>query len=106
MQAGILLSVALTMSILAKADFSTPASAQIPNYALITPKMNLDWAIQALKSGDSQGALGHLYEAFIVSSDQTAREHIAEGIRAIKANDSQGALMHLDAADKAISGGG
>ena len=64
--------------------------------------MNLDWAIQALKSGDSQGALGHLYEAFIVSSDQTAREHIELGMRAVKANDIQGALVHLDAADRAL----
>ena len=51
----ILLSAALALSVLAKADFSTSVFAQT-----ITPKMHLDEGIKALKSGDNQGALMHL----------------------------------------------
>ena len=49
---SIVLSTALALSILAKADFSTPAFAQA-----MTPQMHLEEGIKALKAGDSQGAL-------------------------------------------------
>ena len=111
LSAGIILSVALAMSVLTKADFSTPAFAQctkidptMPNY-ILTPKANLNEAIRALNSGDNVGALFHLNEVnkdLVHPSDQTAREHIELGMRAVKANDIQGALVHLDAADRAL----
>ena len=62
MSAGILLSVAFVLSVLAKADFGTPAFAQVPNY-ILTPKMHLQGAIKALQRGDNIGALFHLNEA-------------------------------------------
>ena len=104
LSATILLSAALALSVLAKADFSTPAFAQT-----ITPKMHLEEGIKAVKADDNQGALMHLDAAdkglaSSSSSDQTAKMHLDEGIKAVKANDKQGALMHLDAADKALSG--
>ena len=95
--ASIVLCIALAMSVLAKADFGTPAYAQ-------TPKVHLEEGIKALKTGDTQGALMHLNEADKGISDQSAKMHLGEGIKAVKANDNQGALMHLDAADKALSG--
>ena len=55
LSATILLSVALALSVLAKADFSTPAFAQT-----ITPKMHLEEGIKAVKANDKQGALMHL----------------------------------------------
>jgi hypothetical protein len=99
LSASIVLSIALAMSVLAKADFSTPAFAQG-----VTPKMHLEEGIKALKAGDTQGALMHLNEADKGISDQSAKMHLDEGIKAVKANDNQGALMHLDVADKALSG--
>ena len=53
--ASVLLSAVLTISVLAKADFSAPAFAQG-----VTPKMHLEEGIKALKAGDTQGALMHL----------------------------------------------
>jgi hypothetical protein len=97
--ASIVVSIALAMSVLAKADFGTPAFAQG-----VTPKMHLEEGIKALKAGDTQGALTHLDEANKGISDQSAKMHLDEGIKALKANDNQGALTHLDAADKALSG--
>jgi hypothetical protein len=97
--ASIVVSIALAMSVLAKADFGTPAFAQG-----VTPKMHLEEGIKALKAGDTQGALTHLDEADKSISDQSAKMHLDEGIKALKANDNQGALTHLDAADKALSG--
>ena len=97
--ASVLLSAALAISVLAKADISAPAFAQE-----VTPKMHLEEGIKALKSGDTQGALMHLDEADKGISDQSAKMHLDEGIKALNANDNQGALMHLDAADKALSG--
>jgi hypothetical protein len=105
LSASILLSAALALSVLAKADFSTPAFAQT-----ITPKMHLEEGIKAVKADDNQGALMHLDAAdkglasSSSSSDQTAKMHLEEGIKAVKANDKQGALMHLDAADNALTG--
>src|SRR5919204_6389888 len=98
LSASVLLSAVLTLSVLAKADFSTTAFAQG-----VTPKMHLEEGIKALKAGDTQGALMHLNEADKGISDQSAKMHLDEGIKALKANDNQGALMHLDAADKALS---
>jgi hypothetical protein len=97
--ASIVFSTALAMSVLAKADFGTPAFAQG-----VTPKMHLEEGIKALKAGDTQVTLMHLDEADKGISDQSAKMHLDEGIKALKANDNQGALMHLDAADKALSG--
>lgn len=97
--ASIVVSIALAMPVLAKADFGTPAFAQG-----VTPKMHLEEGIKALKAGDTQGALMHLDEANKGISDQSAKMHLDEGIKALKANDNQGALTHLDAADKALSG--
>jgi hypothetical protein len=83
------------MSVLAKADFGTPAFAQG-----VTPKMHLDEGIKALKAGDTQGALMHLDEADKGISDQSAKMHLDEGIKSLKAGDTQGALMHSSAASK------
>ena len=55
MSASLVLSAILALSVLAKADFGTPAFAQA-----ITPKMHLEEGIKALKDGDNQGALMHL----------------------------------------------
>ena len=98
---SIVLSTALALSILAKADFSTPTFAQG-----MTPQMHLEEGIKALKAGDSQGALTHLSAADQGLTDQTAKFHLDEGIKAAKAGDNQGALMHLGAADKALGGSG
>jgi hypothetical protein len=99
LSASILLSAALAVSILAKADFSTPAFAQG-----MTPKMHLEEGIKALKADDKQGALTHLDAADQGITDQSAKMHLDEGIKALKADDTQGALTHLDVADKALSG--
>jgi len=96
---SVLLSVTLAVSILAKADFSTPAFAQG-----MTPKMHLEEGIKAIKAGDKQGALTHLDAADQSITDQSAKMHLDEGIKALKADDTQGALTHLDVADKALSG--
>ena len=53
-----LLSAALALSMLAKADFGSA-----PAFAQTTPKMHLDEGIKALKSGDNQGAMMHLNAA-------------------------------------------
>jgi hypothetical protein len=98
---SIVLSTALALSILAKADFGTPALAQG-----MTPQMHLDEGIKALKAGDSQGALTHLSAADQGLTDQSAKMHLDEGIKAVKAGDNQGALMHLGAADQALGGSG
>jgi hypothetical protein len=55
LSASIILSTALAMSVLAKADFDTSAFAQG-----VTPKMHLEEGIKALKANDNQGALTHL----------------------------------------------
>src|SRR5918912_943096 len=98
---NVLLSAVLAMSVLAKADFSTPAFAQG-----MTPKMHLEEGIKALRAGDSQGALMHLSAADQGISDQSAKMHLDEGIKAVKSGDQQGALMHLGAADQALGGSG
>jgi hypothetical protein len=98
---SIVLSTALALSLLAKADFGTPAFAQG-----MTPQMHLEEGIKSLKAGDSQGALTHLSAADQGLTDQTAKFHLDEGIKAVKAGDNQGALMHLGAADKALGGSG
>ncbi|MFL6356909.1 MAG: hypothetical protein ACJ71C_10185, partial [Nitrososphaeraceae archaeon] len=98
---SIVLSTALALSILAKADFSTPVFAQG-----MTPQMHLEEGIKALKAGDSQGALIHLNAADQGISDQSAKMHLGEGIKAVKSGDQQGALMHLGAADQALGGSG
>ena len=96
---SVLLSAVLALSLLAKADFSTPAFAQG-----MTPKMHLEEGIKALKADDKQGALTHLDAADQGITDQSAKMHLDEGIKALKADDTQGALTHLDVADKALSG--
>jgi hypothetical protein len=58
LSASLIISAALTGSVLAKADFGSLAFAQG-----VTPKMHLDQGISALKSGDNQGALMHLNAA-------------------------------------------
>jgi hypothetical protein len=98
---SIVLSTALALSILAKADFGTPAFAQG-----MTPQMHLEEGIKALKAGDSKGALIHLNAADQGISDQSAKMHLGEGIKAVKSGDQQGALMHLGAADQALGGSG
>ncbi|MFL6323275.1 MAG: hypothetical protein ACJ71K_08605 [Nitrososphaeraceae archaeon] len=98
---SIVLSTALALSILTKADFGTPAFAQG-----MTPQMHLEEGIKALKAGDSQGALIHLNAADQGISDQSAKMHLGEGIKAVKSGDQQGALMHLGAADQALGGSG
>ncbi len=98
---SIVLSTALALSTLAKADFGTPAFAQG-----MTPQMHLEEGIKALKAGDSQGALIHLNAADQGISDQSAKMHLGEGIKAVKSGDQQGALMHLGAADQALGGSG
>jgi hypothetical protein len=104
LSASVLLSAVLALSVLAKADFSTPVFAQG-----MTPKMHLEEGIKALKAGDNQGALMHLSAAdqgLSSSSDQSAKMHLGEGIKAVKSGDQQGALMHLDVADQALGGSG
>ena len=100
-----LLSAALALSMLAKADFGSA-----PAFAQTTPKMHLDEGIKALKANDNQGALMHLNEAdkglASSSSDQSAKMHLDQGISALKSGDNQGALMHLGAADQALGGSG
>ena len=56
--ATIILSAALAISVLAKADFGSSAFAQG-----MTPQMHLEEGIKALKAGDNQGALTHLSAA-------------------------------------------
>ena len=59
LSASLILSSALALSILSKADFGTPSAfAQT-----ITLKMHLEEGIKALKAGDNQGALMHLSAA-------------------------------------------
>jgi hypothetical protein len=98
-----LLSAALALSMLAKADFGSA-----PAFAQTTPKMHLDEGIKALKSGDNQGAMMHLNAAEQAlggsSSDQSAKMHLDEGIKALKSGDNQGAMMHLNAAEQALGG--
>jgi hypothetical protein len=107
LSASLVLSAVLTMSILAKADFSSaPVFAQT-----ITPKMHLEEGIKALNNGDNPGALMHLNAADkaladSTSSDQSAKMHLDEGIKALNNGDNPGALMHLNAADKALGGSG
>ena len=55
LSASVLLSAVLAMSIIAKADFDPSGFAQT-----ITPKMQLDEGIKALKANDNQGAQMHL----------------------------------------------
>ncbi len=98
---SIVLSTALALSLLAKADFGTPAFAQG-----MTPQMHLEEGIKSLKAGDNQGALTHLGAADQGLTDQSAKFHLDEGIKSLKAGDNQGALMHLGAADKALGGSG
>jgi Flp pilus assembly protein TadD len=101
LSASVVLLAVLALSVLAKADFSTPAFAQG-----VTPKMHLEEGIKALKAGDQQGALMHLNEADKGISDQSAKMHLDEGIKALQSGDQQGALMHLGAADQALGGSG
>ena len=101
LSASILLSAALAISVLAKADFGAPAFAQG-----MTPQMHLEEGIKALKAGDNQGALMHLSAADQGLTDQSAKMHLDEGIKALKAGDNQGALMHLGIADKTLGGTG
>jgi hypothetical protein len=98
---SIVLSTALALSILAKADFGTRAFAQG-----MTPQMHLVEGIKAMKAGDNQGALIHLNAADQGISDQSAKMHLGEGIKAVKSGDQQGALMHLGAADQPLGGSG
>jgi hypothetical protein len=98
-QASIVLSTALAMSVIAKADFGTSAFAQG-----MTPKMHLEEGIKALKAGDTQGALMHLNAADQGLSDQSAKMHLEQGIKALQGGDQQGALMHSGAADEALGG--
>ena len=53
-----LLSSALALSMLVKADFGGA-----PAFAQSAPKMHLGEGIKALKSGDNQGAMMHLNAA-------------------------------------------
>ena len=99
--ASIVLSTALAMSVIAKADFGTSAFAQG-----MTPKMHLEEGIKALKAGDTQGALMHLNATDQGLSDQSAKMHLEQGIKALQGGDQQGALMHSGAADEALGGSG
>jgi hypothetical protein len=99
LSASIVLSTALAMSVIAKADFGTSAFAQG-----MTPKMHLEEGIKALKAGDTQGALMHLNAADQGLSDQSAKMHLEQGIKALQGGDQQGALMHSGAADEALGG--
>ena len=99
--ASIVLSIALAMSVIAKADFGTSAFAQG-----MTPKMHLEEGIKALKAGDTQGALMHFNAADQGLSDQSAKMHLEQGIKALQGGDQQGALMHSGAADDALGGSG
>jgi hypothetical protein len=104
LSASVLLSALLLLSILAKADFGTPAFA-----TPLSPKVHLEEGIKALRAGDSQGALMHLSAAaqgLSSSSDQSSKMHLEEGIKAVKSGDQQGALMHLGVADQALAGSG
>jgi hypothetical protein len=101
LSASIVLSTALAMSVIAKADFGTSAFAQG-----MTPKMHLEEGIKALKAGDTQGALMHLNAADQGLSDQSAKMHLEQGIKALQGGDQQGALMHSGAADEALGGSG
>jgi hypothetical protein len=101
LSASIVLSTALAMSVIAKADFGTSAFAQG-----MTPKMHLEEGIKALKAGDTQGALMHLNAADQGLSDQSAKMHLEQGIKAMQGGDQQGALMHSGAADEALGGSG
>jgi hypothetical protein len=58
----LILSAVLATSILAKADFTTPAFATRIQDEL-SPKMHLEEGIKSLKAGDSQGALMHFNAA-------------------------------------------
>ena len=101
LSASIVLSTALAMSVIAKADFGTSAFAQG-----MTPKMHFEEGIKALKAGDTQGALMHLNAADQGLSDQSAKMHLEQGIKALQGGDQQGALMHSGAADEALGGSG
>jgi len=101
LSASIVLSTALAMSVIAKADFGTSAFAQG-----MTPKMHLEEGIKALKAGDTQGGLMHLNAADQGLSDQSAKMHLEQGIKALQGGDQQGALMHSGAADEALGGSG
>jgi hypothetical protein len=98
-----LLSAALALSMLAKADLGGA-----PAFAQSAAKMHLDQGIKALESGDNQGAKMHLDAADQAlsgsssSSDQSAKMHLDQGIKALESGDNQGAKMHLDAADQAL----
>jgi hypothetical protein len=99
-----LLSAALALSMLAKADLGGA-----PAFAQSSAKMHLDQGIKALESGDNQGAKMHLDTADQAlagssSSDQSAKMHLDQGIKALESGDNQGAKMHLDAADQALAG--
>src|SRR6187200_2937598 len=99
-----LLSAALALSMLAKADLGGA-----PAFAQSAPKMHLDQGIKALDSGDTQGAKMHLNAADQAqadssssSADQSAKMHLDQGIKALDSGDTQGAKMHLNAADQAL----
>jgi uncharacterized protein involved in high-affinity Fe2+ transport len=99
-----LLSAALALSMLAKADLGGA-----PAFAQSAAKMHLDQGIKALESGDNQGAKMHLDAADQAlsgssSSDQSAKMHLDQGIKALESGDNQGAKMHLNAADQALGG--
>jgi cellobiose-specific phosphotransferase system component IIA len=100
--ASLLLSVALGLSVIAQTDFKVIPLAYAQN---ITPKMQLEEGLKALKSGDNQGAMMHLNaadQALTSASDQSAKMHLNQGIQALKNGDNQGAMMHLNAADQAL----
>jgi len=107
LSASLLVSAALALSVLAKADFGAHAFAQG-----MTPKMHLEEGIKALKSSDNQGALMHLniadkllVEIHVPASAQSAKMHLDEGIKALQSGDTNGALMHLNIANQTLGTG-
>ena len=76
LSASILLSAALAVYVLAKADFGIQAFAQG-----MTPQMHLEEGIKSLKTRDTQGAAAHLNAADQGISDQSAKMHLDEGIK-------------------------
>jgi hypothetical protein len=102
--ASLLLSAILALSVIVKSDFGTTGFAQG-----MTPKMHLEEGIKALKAGDNQGALMHLDAAdqgLTSPSEQSVKKHLDQGISALKNGDNQVALMQLGAADQALGGSG
>ena len=68
---------------------------------------NIDAAISAIKSGDSDGGKKHLYQAESSlegnSNSAGAEKHIEASLQALKDGDTKGSIMHAEQAKKSLS---